>query len=286
MLATVCLAAIVTTGCQFDHGQQAAVEPHYGQLEQACFGYEPTVWRTMPGDCEQAVRVIPNEVIQLPAAAPTPAAARQLRRRPSSHPARCRWSRCRNPDRKVRKCRASSVTWDLPSNRQPRPTRRPAEPAPAEAAKEPAPTEPVIPPAESAPAQPAAPEPAPAEPAVEPKTVEPNSNTPAPAPAETPKRRKLTHPRATRRRQPSQRNHRCRPNPSPRCRCRQVRTPVTPVAQRHVRRVPRMSPPASCSAQWSRRLEQDSGHEQTCSHSEWPKRTGRSAWPGSSATEI
>ena len=45
MLAVVCLISFVTAGCQFEHGHKAAVEPHYGQLEQACFGYEPTVWR-------------------------------------------------------------------------------------------------------------------------------------------------------------------------------------------------------------------------------------------------
>jgi hypothetical protein len=66
------LMVILTTGCHYVRSHHAA-EPHYGRLEQACFGYEPTVWRSLPGDCEQAVRMIPDEVVQLPAAAPAPA---------------------------------------------------------------------------------------------------------------------------------------------------------------------------------------------------------------------
>ncbi|MHB0956054.1 MAG: hypothetical protein ACYC0X_06695 [Pirellulaceae bacterium] len=65
--ALLCLIAPMSIGCQFAHEDHAA-KPHYGQLEQACFGYEPTVWRTMADGCEQAVRMIPNEVIQVPAA--------------------------------------------------------------------------------------------------------------------------------------------------------------------------------------------------------------------------
>ena len=68
--AALCLIGLVSTGCHFGKGHQAAAEPHYAQLEQACFGYEPTVWRTLPGQCEQAVRMIPDEVVQVPAATP------------------------------------------------------------------------------------------------------------------------------------------------------------------------------------------------------------------------
>lgn len=74
VLATVGLASIIMTGCQCGHGHQA-VELHYGRLEQACFGYEPTVWRNMASECTQAVRMIPDEVVQLPPAAPAPTPA-------------------------------------------------------------------------------------------------------------------------------------------------------------------------------------------------------------------
>ncbi len=68
--AALCLIGLLSTGCHFGKGHHAAEEPHYAQLEQACFGYEPTVWRTLPGQCEQAVRMIPDEVVQVPAATP------------------------------------------------------------------------------------------------------------------------------------------------------------------------------------------------------------------------
>ena len=73
--AALCLITLLSTGCQFGSAHHAAAEPHYAQLEQACFGYEPTVWRKLPGQCEQAVRMIPDEVVQVPAVTPaTPAA--------------------------------------------------------------------------------------------------------------------------------------------------------------------------------------------------------------------
>ncbi len=77
-LAALGLCAILVAGCQTGHGHHGATELHYGQLEQACFGYEPTVWRTMADDCEQAVRLIPNEVIQTPPPTPIPPRATEL----------------------------------------------------------------------------------------------------------------------------------------------------------------------------------------------------------------
>jgi len=71
-LAVICLTSVVTTGCQFGNGHPAAHEPHYAMLEQGCFGYEPTVWRNVANECTQAVRMIPNEVVPLPPAQPTP----------------------------------------------------------------------------------------------------------------------------------------------------------------------------------------------------------------------
>lgn len=69
----LCLVVPGMTGCQSGNAHQAAVEPHYAQLEQVCFGYEPTVWRTMSGQCEQAARLIPDEVVQVPVAPPAQA---------------------------------------------------------------------------------------------------------------------------------------------------------------------------------------------------------------------
>ncbi|MHB8973537.1 MAG: hypothetical protein ACYC3X_26895 [Pirellulaceae bacterium] len=71
LIATaLCLVVHVTTGCQSSNPHQTAAPTHYAQLEQVCFGYEPTVWRTMPGQCEQAVRLIPEETVRVPAATP------------------------------------------------------------------------------------------------------------------------------------------------------------------------------------------------------------------------
>ncbi len=68
-MAAACLLAPLSVGCQYG-GQAAVHHPAFDQLEQGCFGYEPTVWRTMPGDCEQAVRMIPDEVVHTPRPAP------------------------------------------------------------------------------------------------------------------------------------------------------------------------------------------------------------------------
>lgn len=69
------LLLALATGCHFLSPHHGA-EPHYGRLEQGCFGYEPTVWRALPGDCQQAVRMIPDPVVQVPApASPPPQAA-------------------------------------------------------------------------------------------------------------------------------------------------------------------------------------------------------------------
>ena len=71
-LAAVCLLVPLSVGCQVGCQEQAIVHhPAYEQLEQGCFGYEPTVWRTMGGDCQQTLRMIPNEVVHVPSAAPS-----------------------------------------------------------------------------------------------------------------------------------------------------------------------------------------------------------------------
>lgn len=74
--AAACFLATATTGCVYQHGDNAVIESHFTRLDQNCFGYEPTVWRTMSGECNQAVRQIPEPVIRLPKAveeAPKPA---------------------------------------------------------------------------------------------------------------------------------------------------------------------------------------------------------------------
>jgi hypothetical protein len=66
--AAACFFATATTGCVSHHGGNAVIESHFTRLEQSCFGYEPTVWRTMSGQCESAVRQIPEPMIQVPKA--------------------------------------------------------------------------------------------------------------------------------------------------------------------------------------------------------------------------
>lgn len=71
--ATACFFATATTGCVSHPGGNAVIESHFTRLEQSCFGYEPTVWRTMTGQCDSAVRQIPEPVIRVPQpSAPTP----------------------------------------------------------------------------------------------------------------------------------------------------------------------------------------------------------------------
>ncbi len=66
-VATVCLLAPFSVGCHFGQQEVAvAHHPAFQQLEQGCFGYEPTVWRSLPGDCQQVVRMIPEEVVHVP----------------------------------------------------------------------------------------------------------------------------------------------------------------------------------------------------------------------------
>jgi len=64
--AAACFFATATTGCVSHHGDNAVIESHFTRLEQTCFGYEPTVWRTMSGECQQAERQIPEPVIYTP----------------------------------------------------------------------------------------------------------------------------------------------------------------------------------------------------------------------------
>lgn len=71
---------VLATGCQFGHSKKMAKHPPYQQLDQVCFGYEPTVWRTMAGDCEQAHRLIPEPAIKVP----PPAAAKSAVTEPDS----------------------------------------------------------------------------------------------------------------------------------------------------------------------------------------------------------
>ncbi len=188
------------------------------ELEQACFGYEPTVWRNMPGQCEQAVRVIPDEVIQLPAAAPTqaePANAPPTESVPGMLPLD------QVPEPGQDSTEVPGIIRDIEPGQQPPAGTTPptTEPAADEAAKEPAALEPVVPP-KSAPQEPTPPEsvqpesaqPAPAQPAPQlPSSKEPKTDTaPAVEPA-TPPARSTSKPSAS---------------------LRQVRQPVTPVAQR------------------------------------------------------
>ncbi len=66
-MASACCLVPFSVGCRVGCQEQVmAHHPAYEQLEQGCFGYEPTVWRSMPGDCQQAVRMIPNEVVVVP----------------------------------------------------------------------------------------------------------------------------------------------------------------------------------------------------------------------------
>ncbi len=69
-IAAACLLASVSAGCH-SGGGAVCHAPAFEQLEQGCFGYEPTVWRSMAADCQQAVRLVAEEVP--PVQTPTPA---------------------------------------------------------------------------------------------------------------------------------------------------------------------------------------------------------------------
>jgi hypothetical protein len=170
-LVIVSLIAIMTTGCHFGHSDPSACEPHHGQLEQACFGYEPTVWRNMAGDCAQSVRMIPNEVIvPRPAVAPlppqVPAAAEPAEQQPGVLPLD------QVPEPGQESDRPLGIFRGILPDEEPPTT--PAEPS-TEPAKEPA-TEPAKEPA-TEPAKELQPVPAPAE---------EKPSAPAPAPAQEP----------------------------------------------------------------------------------------------------
>jgi hypothetical protein len=221
-LAMVCLVAPVTTGCQFGHSHQAAVEPHYGQLEQACFGYEPTVWRNMPGQCEQAVRLIPDEVIQLPAAAPAQATPDSA---PPTEPVPGGLPLDQVPEPGQESSALPRIMDVGPADQPPAETTPPATPpaAPDEAAKEPAALEPAMPP-ESAPQEPTPPEPA------QPEPAQPEPAQPEPQPPSGDEPKKTDAPPAVEPATPP-----APPTPEPSVSVRKTRKPVTPVALRPTR---------------------------------------------------
>ncbi|MFW6171819.1 MAG: hypothetical protein ACODAD_15130 [Planctomycetota bacterium] len=64
-MVAACVLAPVCAGCQ-SGGQEIPHCPPFEYLEQGCFGYEPTIWRTMPGDCPQAIRLIPDPQVDVP----------------------------------------------------------------------------------------------------------------------------------------------------------------------------------------------------------------------------
>ncbi len=147
----------------------------YQQLEQGCFGYEPTVWRTMPGDCQQAVRMIPNEHIELPkeaeTAEPTPAEettpvqeGQEGQEGQSSE----------KPIESLLNEVPESSPLDLPRIVQP--DAIPESPAPADMPAEPPAKSPAEPPAAAPQAEP----PAAKQPAAEPPAAEPKPAEPAP----------------------------------------------------------------------------------------------------------
>lgn len=72
-ITAACLLAPISIGCQTG-GHAVVHHPAFDQLEQGCFGYEPTVWRSMAGDCQQAIRLV-NEEGFGPPEAPEPAQA-------------------------------------------------------------------------------------------------------------------------------------------------------------------------------------------------------------------
>lgn len=73
-MAAACVLASVSAGCHYG-GQATVHHPAFEQLEQCCFGYEPTIWRDMPGDCQHAIRMIPDEPVCLPEKTPEPTPA-------------------------------------------------------------------------------------------------------------------------------------------------------------------------------------------------------------------
>lgn len=69
ILVAGCLLIPLAAGCQTTdscHSYSGGHHPPFQKLEQGCFGYEPTVWRNMGEDCQQAVRMIPDEPLVLP----------------------------------------------------------------------------------------------------------------------------------------------------------------------------------------------------------------------------
>jgi hypothetical protein len=73
-MAAACVLASVSAGCHYG-GTATVHHPAFEQLEQCCFGYEPTIWRDMPGDCQHAIRMIPDEPVCLPEKTPEPTPA-------------------------------------------------------------------------------------------------------------------------------------------------------------------------------------------------------------------
>jgi hypothetical protein len=64
VIAATCLLVPISMGC---HGSGAVCHhPAFEQIEQGCYGYEPTLWRSMPGDCQQAIRLVTEEVVETP----------------------------------------------------------------------------------------------------------------------------------------------------------------------------------------------------------------------------
>ncbi len=185
--AAACFFATATTGCVSHHGDNAVIESHFTRLEQTCFGYEPTVWRTMSGPCETAVRQIPEPMIQVPKASES---TTETVTTPETAPKESPLETVPEPGqgsgppglfRELMAPPGSSNEGSVPPT-EPVPGTGPMdESAPA---KEPVPgVEPGTEPAEeNAPAEPPATEPAPTEPA----TDEPTSSEPTAEPAPEP----------------------------------------------------------------------------------------------------
>ncbi len=161
------LVAMLLTGCHCLYPQRTA-ESHYGRLEQACFGYEPTVWRALPGDCEQAVRMIPDAAVRAPAAAPSPPPAAvepEGNEAAPSQPQAAPDADGATPDQRNRVPGVirGLLEEGMPPAREParpddRPPAAPAEPAAEPPAGSPAllpSVEPALPPAAPAPSEPA-----------------------------------------------------------------------------------------------------------------------------------
>ncbi|MGM0486364.1 MAG: hypothetical protein ACQESR_06345 [Planctomycetota bacterium] len=124
-MVAACLLAPVCAGCQ-SSGQATPHCPPFEYLEQGCFGYEPTIWRTMPGDCQQAIRLIPDPKVDVPKPA---GAAESPDKAPPATP-----EESTGPDQPTLNDVPDRAPVDLPDMMEPpveQPTETPGEPAEA-----------------------------------------------------------------------------------------------------------------------------------------------------------